>query len=60
MASFGGEFFYKLKHFRRLAMRFEKTDVSYAVMIHGGEFSLGACLNVNRPLYLPKLIEIIP
>ena len=27
-------FFCKLKHFRRLAMRFEKTDVSYAAMIH--------------------------
>ena len=27
-------FFCKLKHFRRLAMRFEKTDVSYAAMIY--------------------------
>ena len=27
-------FFCKLKHFRRLAMRFEKTDASYAAMIH--------------------------
>ena len=27
-------FFCKLKHFRRLAMRFEKTDVSYAAMVH--------------------------
>ncbi len=27
-------FFCNLKHFRRLAMRFEKTDVSYAAMIH--------------------------
>ena len=27
-------FFCKLKHFRRLAMRFEKTDVSYAAMLH--------------------------
>ncbi len=26
--------FCKLKHFRRLAMRFEKTDVSYAAMVH--------------------------
>ena len=28
------DFFCKLKHFRRLAMRFEKTDVSYAAMIY--------------------------
>ena len=27
-------FFCKLKNFRRVAMRFEKTDVSYAAMIH--------------------------
>ena len=27
-------FFCNLKHFRRLAMRFEKTDVSYAALIH--------------------------
>ena len=27
-------FFCKLKNFRRIAMRFEKTDVSYAAMIH--------------------------
>ena len=27
-------FFCKLKTFRRIAMRFEKTDVSYAAMIH--------------------------
>ncbi len=27
-------FFCKLKHFRRLAVRFERTDVSYAAMIH--------------------------
>lgn len=27
-------FFCKLKYFRRLAMRFEKTGVSYAAMIH--------------------------
>ena len=27
-------FFCNLKQFRRLAMRFEKTDVSYATMIH--------------------------
>lgn len=27
-------FFCNLKQFRRLAMRFEKTDVSYAAMIH--------------------------
>lgn len=27
-------FFCRLKHFRRLATRFEKTDVSYGAMIH--------------------------
>ena len=27
-------FFCKLKNFRRIAMRFEKTDVNYAAMIH--------------------------
>ena len=27
-------FFCNLKHFRRIAMRFEKTDVSYAAMIY--------------------------
>ena len=27
-------FFCELKHFHRIAMRFEKTDVGYAAMIH--------------------------
>lgn len=29
-----GNFFCRLKNFRRVAMRFEKTDVSYAAMLH--------------------------
>ena len=33
-------FFCNLKQFRRLAMRFEKTDVSYAAMIHVVSFRL--------------------
>ena len=42
-------FFCNLKRFRRLAMRFEKTDVSFAADDSCGEFSFGACLNVNSP-----------
>ena len=49
-------FFCKLKHFRRLAMRFEKTKPVLNLIQDQlrrddscGEFSLGTCLNVNRP-----------
>ena len=49
-------FFCKLKHFRRLAMRFEKTKPVLNLIQDQlrrddscGEFSLGTRLNVNRP-----------
>ena len=49
-------FFCKLKHFRRIAMRFEKTKPVLNLIQDQlrrddlcGEFSLGTCLNVHRP-----------
>ena len=48
--------FCKLKNFRRVAMRFEKTKPVLNLIQDQlrrddscGEFSLGTCLNVNRP-----------
>ena len=52
-------FFCKLKYFRRIAMRFEKTDVSYAAMIYSVTEVLQSGLNIVEyvPLssYLPRL-----
>ena len=49
MAPLIENFFCKLKEFKRIAMRSDKTDQSFAAMIHLAAAVINSTMNLNRP-----------